>query len=299
MNRTEQEYREALDGLRFSEDAKRRMMDHLMEQKEEKTMKKRNIRPLRTGLIAAALCLALAGTAFAATAAYQLMIQLYSDKEIDGGHYAGFSVYGDFTQFPLSAFSPELIAACEENRDPFGIVQPRFSTRKEVQDFLGHAIPCIWAKGDDVWVKDGNDMSGLSEDYEYHTVLWQNNETRQLDGVQVLYYLDSTCGMSAIVEMTIFAETMEPPEDWDGSFGGMLEYQNRRVEQLESYTMPNGAVAEVVMIHAAEEPGHRDSQCYGNFLYEGISYQVRVNGRQDTPTEEFAAQLHALLDSFE
>lgn len=66
MNRTEQEYREALDGLRFSEDAKRRMMDNLMEQKEEKPMKERNIRPLRMGLIAAALCAAMVLTAGAA-----------------------------------------------------------------------------------------------------------------------------------------------------------------------------------------------------------------------------------------
>ena len=82
MNRTEREYREALDGLRFSEDAKGRMIDNLMEQKGEKPMKKRNIRPLRTGLIAAAVCAALVGTAGAATLiAQQANVNFFDNYE--------------------------------------------------------------------------------------------------------------------------------------------------------------------------------------------------------------------------
>ena len=68
MNRqTEREYRDALDGLRFSDEAKERMMNNLLEQKGKNSAKRRGIRSLRAGLIAAALCLALMGTAVAAS----------------------------------------------------------------------------------------------------------------------------------------------------------------------------------------------------------------------------------------
>lgn len=292
---TEREYREALGGLRFSQETKESMMKSLMEQKGQKPAKRRGVRPLRTGLIAAAVCAALALTAGAA--AYQMIVQIHSDREIDGQHYAGFSVYGSFTEFPLSDFSPELIAACEGNRDPFNIVQPGFATREAAWNFLGRDIPCVWAKGDDVWFRDGDNMSKLSTDYEYRVVLWQNYETRRLDGVDVYYYLDSVSGMNAMVTMKVFAETLEPPEDWDGTISGMLEYQDRQVERLENYSMPNGATAEVVIIDGTEDGPMTD--CYGCFLYEGIFYQVVVHGRLDTPKEELTAQLCAVLDSFE
>lgn len=276
-------------------------MKNLMEQEMQISAKRKGFRLLRTGLIAACLCLALAGTAFAATAAYQLMVRVHPDKEIDGKRYAGFQVYGDYTQYPLSAFSLELVAACEENQDPFNIVQPRFATKEEAWGFLGRAIPCIWAEGDDeTWYRDGDDMSGISEDYKYGVHLWQNDETMRLDGVEVNYYLDSVSGAGAMVDMMILAETMEPPEGWDGSLGGMFEYQNRRVEQLESYTMPNGTVAEIVMIYSAqEEDVYGVGECYGNFVYKGIFYQVRAHGWRDMTEEELVDQLHVLLDSFQ
>ncbi len=301
MNQTEREYRAALDGLRFSQGEKERMMKNLIEQQEQKPVKRRSVRPLRAGLIAACLCLALVGTTFAATAAYQLMVRVHADKEIDGQHYVGFQVYGGYTQFPLSAFSQELIAAYEANQDPFHIVQPTFATREEAWDFLGRSIPCIWARGDEeTWYQDGDDMGRLSEDYGCRVMLWQNDETMGLDGVEVYYYLESVSGAGAMVDMKVLTETMEPPEGWDGSLGGMLEYQDHRVEQLESYTMPNGTVAEIVMIYSAQkEPVYSVGECYGNFVYEGIFYQVRAHGSRDMTKEELVDQLHALLDSFQ
>lgn len=67
MGRFEQEYREALDGLRFSGEEKGRIMTNLMGQTAETPVKRRGARPLRVVLIAAALCAALVGTAFAAS----------------------------------------------------------------------------------------------------------------------------------------------------------------------------------------------------------------------------------------
>ena len=67
MGRLEQDYREALDNLRFSDAEKERIMKNLMERQEREAVKGKRFRPLRTALIAAAVCLALAGTAFAAS----------------------------------------------------------------------------------------------------------------------------------------------------------------------------------------------------------------------------------------
>lgn len=67
MGRLEQDYREALDGLRFSGAGKERIMKNLMERQAGQPVKGKRFRPLRAVLIAAAVCLALAGTAFAAS----------------------------------------------------------------------------------------------------------------------------------------------------------------------------------------------------------------------------------------
>ncbi len=81
MGRLEQDYREALDNLRFSGEGKERIMKNLMERQERETVKGKRFRPLRTALIAAAVCLALAGTAFAAAAAARQARITYLDRD--------------------------------------------------------------------------------------------------------------------------------------------------------------------------------------------------------------------------
>ena len=69
MSQIEREYKNALDDVRFSEAEKERMMNNLMNQKEQEQAQvgRRGFRPLRAGLIAAAACAALVMTAGAAT----------------------------------------------------------------------------------------------------------------------------------------------------------------------------------------------------------------------------------------
>ncbi len=74
MGRFEQEYREALDGLRFSGEGKERIMKNLMERTAKEPAKGRGARPLRTALIAAAVCAALVCTAFAASPGLREML---------------------------------------------------------------------------------------------------------------------------------------------------------------------------------------------------------------------------------
>lgn len=69
MSQIEREYKNALDEMCFSQDAKERMAENLATQQKRGRVpaKGRGLRPLRAGLAAACLCLALVGTAFAAS----------------------------------------------------------------------------------------------------------------------------------------------------------------------------------------------------------------------------------------
>lgn len=81
----EREYWQALDGLRFSQEEKERIMNHLMEQQnqeEKRPVKGKRLRPLRAALVAAAVCAALVGTAGAATfVARQARINFFDSHE--------------------------------------------------------------------------------------------------------------------------------------------------------------------------------------------------------------------------
>lgn len=70
----EQDYRDGLDGLRFSNEVKERMMKNLTNQTGQGSAKRHSVRPLRTALIAACLCVALVGTALASSAGLREML---------------------------------------------------------------------------------------------------------------------------------------------------------------------------------------------------------------------------------
>ena len=79
---TEREYREALDRLCFSSEAKAHMAEALINGQAARPVKGKRLRPLRAGLIAAAVCALLVGTAGAATlAARQARINFYGSEE--------------------------------------------------------------------------------------------------------------------------------------------------------------------------------------------------------------------------
>lgn len=80
MNQIEREYKNALDEVRFPQEAKERMMKNLMNQQEQTSVKRRGIRPLRAGLIAAAACAALLGTAGAVDLAARQSRVTYLDR---------------------------------------------------------------------------------------------------------------------------------------------------------------------------------------------------------------------------
>ena len=272
MKRLEQDYRETLDDLRFSDEAKERMMKNITEQKEHNPAKRRGVRPLRAGLIAAALCLALVGTAMAANpeAVDWLIARLTVQVEDDGYHVGG----GQMTKYPLDEFSPALIGA-SEGRDGPGVVQLSFDTWEEVRAFIGKDVPVIWPDGGRGWDEP------IYVDL-YHV------ETDQLWGIHI-----NSISISRQAEVDIEIRT----EHWRGeeasSGYGIAEGS---VEAMGSYSMANGCIAELVKYLGSEE--HPDAICTGHFIKNGILYNVSALGTTAIQ-EDMAASLKNLLDRFE
>ncbi len=271
MKRLEQDYREALDGLRFSDEAKERMMNNLMEQQGQKPAKRRSVRPLRAGLIAAALCLALAGTAVAANpeVVSQLIARLTVQVE-DDGYYVGGAL---MTKYPLDEFSPALNEASEGRDGP--VVQLCFATWDEVRAFIGKDIPVVWPNGGRGWEEP------IYVDL-YHV------ETDRLWGIHI-----NSISISRQAEVSITIQT----EHWRGEeVSGGVGIAEGRLEAMGSYSMANGCIAEMVKYLGLEE--HPDAACTGHFMKDGILYNASALGTTATQ-EEMADSLKNLLDSFE
>ena len=101
--RFEGEYRDALDSLGFSEDRKERMMNKLMEQARQPVKGKR-LRPLRAALIAAALVVALLGTAGAAQF-FGVQVNFQPEEPSDVPGLGKYTVTGGVAYFPADIFS--------------------------------------------------------------------------------------------------------------------------------------------------------------------------------------------------
>lgn len=273
MKRLEQDYRDALDGLRFSDEAKERMMKNITDQKEHKPAKRRGFRPLRAGLVAAALCLALAGTAMAANpeAVDWLIARLTVQVEDDGYHVGS----APMTKYPLDEFSPALNAA-SEGRDGPGVVQLRFATWEEARAFLGKDVPVVWPDG-------GRGWDAHISVYLFHT------ETDRLWGIDI-----NSVSISGQVEVNIEIRT----EHWRGEEASSeFGLVGGSVEAMGSYSMANGCIAEMVKYLGPKEP--RDAAaCSGHFIKNGILYNVSALG-STASQEEMETRLKNLLDSFE
>lgn len=239
-------------------------------------------RAARAGLIAACLCLALLGTAFAANpeavAALIERLTVSMNSPIDG---PGYSVTGGpMTKYSLSAFSPALIAASEGRDSP--VVSLTFYTWDEVQAFLGQDVPCVWPG---------------SWDADWFQVLLFHTGSEVLWGVDI-YSID--IGRQAEVHAEIRTELWQN----ENARTGMGTLDGGSITQLPSYPMPNGSIAELVQVTDPEgvyldgtPTGTRPQHCAGYFMRDGILYDVTAYSPVP-PQEDVESQLKTVLDSF-
>ncbi len=238
--------------------------------------KRRMPRFARTGLIAACVCLALVGSAFAANpeamAALidRLNVHIVSTEEDTSYTVEG----GPMTKYPLSAFSPALNAASEGRDGP--VVSLSFDTWNEVREFVGGDIPLLLPQSE-------GDENRRFTVYLFHT------GSDRLWGVDI-----NVAHVTDLVHSEI--EFQIRTELWQGENAKAgLAGSDGAFTQMESHPMTNGITAEIIQYTGPADFPH--ANCKGYFMKDGILYSVKTFATVST-VEDAASRLYAILDSF-
>ncbi len=252
--------------------------DLIEEAGREAPARRRFPKAVRAGLIAACLCLALLGTAFAAgPEAVAALIERLAIHITSAEQGAGYTVDGGpMIKYPLSAFSPDLLSASESRESPAAPVSLSFNTWDEVKAFLGKDIPCAWP----------NDVE--DDGYRFQVLLF-HTEYAVLWGVDI-YCTRTTDVVLSEIDIRIRTEYWQG-DDARAGVGGA----DGAFTQMESYPMPNGATAEIVQYTGPEDFPH--ANCKGYFMRDGILYEITAFATVPT-AEDAITRLHTILDSF-
>ena len=241
---------------------------------------------IRSGLVAACLCLALVGTAFAATAVYQMVVKT-GQRESEGRQYSTFEVYGEPARFTLEDFSRQLQEDYTAwDRYQGGILPGgEFQNWEEAKAYLGDNIPCTW-----------RDTGGVEKEYVYRVqsipdLSWDTNDLQY-----VMFYNNAwlKSGVTSETEIYIYGEVNV--SDLIYSLGESL---GTDFQVLGSYAMANGCTAQIVTQATRDEEWPRP-YCIGCFMKSGILYKVSIfgGGGGQVPMDELEDQLYQVLDSF-
>lgn len=268
---TEREYRDALDGLQFSNEAKERMMNNLMEQKGQRYAKRRGVRPLRAGLIAAALCAALAVTA---GAAQFFGVRVLDEDKIGGGKIVWLA--GGIACHPVSSLSEEIRAL-----DGIYAVKP-FESWEEMERFIGADLM-------------NNPILDASPASRY-SVAFDNVEGRFLARVDAGLRHIHALGCYEIGEVDIkvsgffYTDRMEVEDD---RFMGYSFSDDTEMDR-EVYTTPSGLEAQILTLDRVEG---QSGTCMAAFTIDGVPFAVSARGKGDMETIREA--LFQVLDGFQ
>lgn len=234
--------------------------------------KRKKITPWRGVAIAACLCLALLGTAGAV--AYQARVPRL-EPNIDGsGRFDGYMVTGKLSTYPMKRFSDAFLEAGETGT---GMVTRKFSTFDEVRSYLGEDIPCTWAQD---WEGD-------------YTVMLYHDEQLKIWGSDVM-----STSLDDRVTIWLRMLTEHYPKMDEQCYGLYGGGPDAVMEQMDSYEMPNGCVAETFTIDRTAVEGEEFSTCISFFIKDGNMYEVSVDGELADPARLWP-EVQAVLDSFQ
>lgn len=319
MNQIE-EYRDALDGLRFSEAGKERIMKSLTEQADQPVKGKR-FRPLRPALVAACVCLVLVGTAAAVAGAMGISTR-WVEKDTTFEIVDGQAVYHNrpvyvvtdkgMTMFPLSCFSEEALDLY--GVDKHGVVNcERFSSWEDLNRFL-------WADKSTAFLLDmeanpvlsGKKMSCSFYAFDDSMMAANADAYYVLGGIRV--------NISALIHTEQWAQRNvtkywngEPPEDREAGeracqerYGdSALEYRLSEGEELEEETYTASCGIPVTIVRHDLEEEWTSYRAY--FLVDGVLYSVyvgadpvghRPSDPQPVSDSELLDTLKTVLDGF-
>lgn len=235
----------------------------------------------RAALIAACLCAALLGTAFAANPeAVAEFINRFTPVQAepvvheDGA--AGYHISFAPSRYPIDSFSPALLAAGENRESDF--IHFEFDTWAEARAFIGESIPCV--------------IPGAGENWEarFRVDLAYNQD--KLTNVMV-----ASTGTAPWVRLMLKTEYSQADATGMDHLVTVGE-PGSQSEVLDPYPMANGGQAQITLITAPEDsnwPSH--TMCIGTFIRDGIVYTVTTIGPR-YPEEELLAPLYDALDLF-
>lgn len=237
----------------------------------------------RWGLVAACLCAVLLGTAFAANPeAVVALINRLSIQFISGRDLGGYEVRGKIIEYSPEQFSPELLALCEATKEPGSIILET-GTWEKTRIFVGGNIPFVEPKG---WSGEYRikifcepPESGWKPTLVEAFSVWPG-------GGEV--YTGRSAGTDSVV---MRAYTYFPGE----SIFTFFDSPENGQEHVESYTMPDGTEAEIIMSRDAEDASL--AICAGYFIKDGVLYEVRTHDYVGSESE-MVAHVKTLLDSF-
>ena len=268
MGLFEREYQDALDGLRFSDTEKKRIMKNLMEQRAGQPVKGKRFRPLRTALITAALCLALVGTALA--------VHYFGVTIVDGDDGIIY-LQGGIAYYPYDSLSDQIKALEGSNGD---LIRP-VSSWQDAEDFIGVNLM-------DNPVLDGCPPTHFS--HMFDGVMGDYLIVTDPDLSTVLTYGCYEMGEANImVEARLFTDRKATQgEDWDEQFLGYKFHDGTQVNR-DTYTASNGVAAQILEYTC---PGDTPT-CKAAFSINGIPTIVTVS---DSP--DVREVLYQVLDGF-
>lgn len=271
MNQIE-EYREALDGLRFSEAGKERIVTNLMEKQGQAPEKRRGVRPLRAALIAAALCLALVGTALA--------VHYFGVTIVEGDDGITW-LQGGIAYCPYDSLSDQIKALEGFQETSNGKLIRSVSSWQAAEDFIGVNLM-------DNPVLDGCPPVHFS--HMFDGVMGDYLILAAPDLSSVLTYGCYEMGEANItVEAHLFTDRKATQaEDWDEQFQG-YEFLDGTLVSRDTYTASNGLTSEILEY---TRPGDTPT-CKAAVSLNGIPTIVTVS---DSP--DVREVLYQVLDNF-
>ena len=271
MGRLEQDYREALDGLRFSGAGKERIREKLKEQVEQ-PVKERHFRALRPALIAVALCLVLLGTAVAVR---------YAGVTITKGGDGITLLQGGIAYYPYDGLSDQIKALEGFQKMSNGKLIRPVSSWQAAEDFIGVNLM-------DNPVLDGCPATHFS--HKFGGVTGDYLIAADPDLSAVLTYGCYEMGEANImVEAHLFTDHKATQAgDWNEQFLGYM-FSDGTIVNWDTYTASNGVTAQILEYTC---PGDTPT-CKAAFSLNGIPTIVTVS---DSP--DVREVLHQVLNGF-
>lgn len=292
-------YRHMMEQITMDDQAREEIMAQLEGGSGAKATK-RHAHPLRTGVLAACVCLVVAGSVFAG--------QELLGARFQGADQNNYKVsVGGLITFPQEQFSPQMVQDMADvaAADPSGQLCRDFNTWQEVEDYLGLPMadnPVLAASARPIYTTNSDEMLGGDRE-------WNDGEDPS-EKSQYLYSMDTwlwggdmlTCdirgfsqldGTNVGLMVTLWGEGDEaPPASF--SFSGYHDGENEYSAQ--EYAMKNGCPAQLIYRYAGKDAG-APVECTAYFGWNGARCRVHFTCPEGQSVDP--AVVERVMDAFE